>query len=466
MCLLLVALCSRPALAQVYYLDISKQTLALPERSISVEQVVDGRAGVPALGLIYTGLYDKQVPALFHTGLEQELTTWLQRELPKRPTDHPLVLCIRQLLANEEVKGLMRSSSSSAALAADVYIHLPDGYHFVQSVTGKTSSHGITINTDHSRNLAQVMQAGLLELAAADWALAAKRQARALGQLKADKPTGKATPTILRAALPRKGVYHSFQQFMANQPDTSSAVRVDTLAASSVSSLFDPNTTPNSVAEWKGTFLLRAKVYDASGDRVPPRDVWGFSDGRQAYISQLNNFRMLTRQNGYFTFVGAAPVDAAAEGRRAQHTAMGGAVAGAYAGQVGNTGMPVAYALNCSSGSVSQYPFPGQPQRPDTAFLYVYRPPGGPATPRRILLNDHEVGQLRPGEFLELSWPHTGRVLRLSVDLSSGPALLAIPSSVTANYVTLVSGAARTPWQWMPAKQGEAEVDELEKQRR
>ncbi|MDB5267673.1 MAG: hypothetical protein JWP58_713 [Hymenobacter sp.] len=463
LCLLLLALCSRPALAQVYYVDINQQTLSLPERAVYVEQVLDGRAGSPALGLIYTGLHDKQVPALFRTGLEQELTAWLRRELPARPTDRPLVLCVRQLLVNEEMKGLMRSTSSSAALVADVYARLPDGYHFVQTVTGKTSSHGMTLNTDHSHNLAQIMQAGLSELAAANWALAAKRPARALGQLKADKPAGKAQPTILRAAMPRKGVYHSFQQFVANQPDTVSVVRVDTLAASTVSTLFDPNATPNSVAEWKGTCLLRAKVYDASGTRVPPRDVWGFSDGRHAYISQLNNFRLLTRQNGYFTFVGTAPVDATAEGQRAQRTAIGGAVGGAYAGQLGNTGMPVAYALNCGSGSVSQYPFPGQPQRPDTAFLYVYRPPGGPATPRRILLNDHEVGQLRPGEFLELSWPHTGRVLRLSVDLASGPALLAVPSGVTANYVKLVAGAARTPWQWMPAKQGEAEVDALER---
>jgi hypothetical protein len=90
---------------------------------------------------------------------------------------------------------------------------------------------------------------------------------------------------------------------------------------------------------------------------------------------------------------------------------------------------------------------------------------GGPPEPQRLFLNDNEVGQLRPGQYLELPWPHFGRVLRLSVATPGGPALLIAPSAFAANYIRLLPGTAGLPWQWMPPRQGAAEVDALEKQR-
>ena len=58
---------------------------------------------------------------------------------------------------------------------------------------------------------------------------------------------------------------------------------------------------------------------------------------------------------------------------------------------------------------------------------------------------------------------HFARVLRLAVDTPAGPALLLVPDAAAANYVKLSDEATPTPWQWVPPRQGEAEVDALEK---
>jgi len=117
------------ATAQVYYLDLSHQTLTLSDRTVHVEQVVDGRPGHPTIGLVHRGLDNRPAAVLFRNGLETELTSFLHKQLPARSTDHPVVLCLRQLRVNEQL-GRM-TEAATADLAADVYAHLPDGYHFM-----------------------------------------------------------------------------------------------------------------------------------------------------------------------------------------------------------------------------------------------------------------------------------------------------------------------------------------------
>ena len=129
---LLLALAGSAAQAQVYYLDLASLPLALPERSIFVEAVIDGRPGKPPIGTIYQGLENRTAAVLFRKGLEPALTVWLQTWLSRRPTDLAVVLCLRQLRISEEMSGLVERAR--ADLAADVYEHRADGYHFLRSV--------------------------------------------------------------------------------------------------------------------------------------------------------------------------------------------------------------------------------------------------------------------------------------------------------------------------------------------
>ena len=452
--------------AQPYYLTLSKQTISLPERTLYVEQVVDGRAGNPAIGMIYRGMYDKQVPVLFKQSLETELMAWLQQQLPKRPTDHAVVLCIRQLGVSETVRGATKGAVASADLVADIYAHQSDGYHFVRTVADRVTGRGIYSNGDHAEHLANVLQRCLLQVLQMDWER--PQPARDLAQLATDKPHGMARPAILRAAVPRRGVYFNLEQFLANQPDTTAELHVDTVGVHGVTSIMEPGMPTGNNSEWKGTTVLRARMRTAKGDRIAPKTVWGFSDGRQAYFRQINNYRPLTRQDGFYTFVGAAPVDVTAASRRAMDNATRGAVSGGIYdySPIGNTGQPIIYSLDTRTGHTGPFPPPGQVVKHDTAFVYVYRPIGGTAEPRRVLVDDHLFGQLRPGEYLEIPWPHFGRAMRLGVGTPGGPALLLAPSTANANYIRLQPSSAYTPWMMMPIRQGEAEVDALEKLRK
>ncbi|WP_035564617.1 hypothetical protein [Hymenobacter sp. IS2118] len=447
------------AQGQAYYLNFSKQTISVPNRTFYVEQVVDGRPGKPVTGTVYRGLQNQPAVVFFRQGLEPELTSLLRQQLPSRPADHPVVLCIRQFRVGEVLNGF--TEQASADVAADVYIRLTDGYHFVSSVADHTSTRALESTAIHVPHLALLLNRCLMQLANVNWEKAAERPARTYAQLATDRPPAALRPAILSVAQPRAGVYYFFESFLANRPDTTVRLRLDTLRLQSVG--------------WEGTALLRASAHDADGERVSTRDIWGFSDGRHLYLRQKypsrgqNMYYQLVPQRDFYTFIGPAPLNVMAANQRALgYNVKPGGMTGKPAPnrQEDDTGQPVAYALDMRTGQTALFPPPGQPQRADSAFIYVYRPLGGLEEPQRILLADKEIGQLKPGQYVELACPHYGSPVRLSLGKVGGPTLLAVPNVATANYVKLVANSALSPWQLMPARQGEAEVDALERPRK
>ena len=312
----------------------------------------------------------------------------------------------------------------------------------------------------------------MLLLATAATSRAAQAQAPAV------VATATAKPAILRAAQPRTGVYFSFEQFAANRPDTTAQLQPDCVRGNSLrAKTLGANTNTNGRG-LEGTLLLQAKVHRADGRTVPMQQVWGFARTGQAFVRQGNPFRYLTRPRGFYTYVGAAPIDYEATRQRGTALAYGyGAGSPASGGKAGHpitgalpnsrdddTGQPMVFAINMQTGYVAPYPPARLAMPADTAFVYVYRPNNGPAEAQPVLLNDRLIGQLRPGQYLELAWPHFGNAMRLSVGTAGGPTLMAVPNTATANYVKLQTGQAISPWHWMLPAQGEVEVDALEKQ--
>ena len=64
--------CAGFAAQAQYYLDFSNQQLAVPDRAVAVERVLDGRDGHPAIGFVYRGLGNKPAAVLFRQGLEPD----------------------------------------------------------------------------------------------------------------------------------------------------------------------------------------------------------------------------------------------------------------------------------------------------------------------------------------------------------------------------------------------------------
>ncbi len=473
--MVLLACINLPARAQTYYLDLSQQVLTLSDNTLAVEKVVDGRAGSPPIGIVYRGLNGKSAAVGFRLGLEVELTTFLQVQLPLRPTSgHTIVLCLRSLHIGETLGG--NKQQATADLRADVYEHLPTGYHFVRSVGSFASAYGHETTGRHAGHLVQILNDCFRQLSTADWARAAHQPARLLAALPADVPAalaaaGSGGPAILRA-VPHRGFYFRLDQFLANQPDTSSTLVVDTVVRRYQSRL--------AAAQWQQVARVRPLASNAVLHRAVPADLWGFSDGQQAFVRYEKQFYPLMRQGDAFTFVGEAPVDALYASIQAQRQAkasvMGGLIGGAIAGATSggmpdHTAEPMAYGLDLRTGAIGPYPGLRATPRPDTAFVYVYQLPQNPLATAggadRVVVaaEGREAGVLRPGQYLEIPWPRFGKPLRLCFTglPAASPCLLLVPNTTQLNYLKLDAANPRQPWQWVPAAQGAADLDELDK---
>ncbi|NVO32679.1 hypothetical protein [Hymenobacter lapidiphilus] len=460
-----------PAAMAQYYLDVSRQTINLPSRTVHVEQVVDGRPGKPPIGMVYRGLDNRSKLIVFRRGLEAELTDLLRQQLPARPDDHAIVLCLRQLRVGEQLNGL--TEKASADLAADVYEHLPDGYHFVRSVSAYTSARALETTSLHAEHVALLLQKCLEQLTTHNWAERTAGPALTLAQLPTDVPTISATatagagPAILRE-IPRPGVYYTFEQFLANTPAPELSASTDTVAFG-----FGP---PQARLLWLGIPRLRVKILNEKNQSQPTKQVWGFSDGRQLFVQHQKRFFPLHRHRNFFTFVGEAPPDVAYMQARATGSA---AVVGGLAGALLTSGMaagidhsaePMGYAVDMRTGAAGQFPNPllPAPHRTDTAYIYMYRYADTSTAPVSFSLDNQTVGPLPVREYLEIPWPDPGQMLRLCLELPGLPCQLIIPNPAGLNYlrVTANGGATKRPiCEWVSTQQGEADLNEIDRQR-
>jgi hypothetical protein len=450
--------------AQEYYLNLKHQQLAVPDRTVAVEQVLDGRRSNLAIGYVRRGLSNERPCTIF---FRQEagtvLTEFVRARLPTRPTDYPLVLCLRRLYLNEErADGV---ESAGAYLSLDAYWHRADGYHFVQSVAGHTSGRAPDVTFMHAPNVALLLSYCLSQLSSqADWETALAQPARTLAQLPTDVPVAQPSraahaplPPILRE-LPRRGIYRSFAQFLANRPDTSVAFRVDTLRPQLRSYLAE--------RQWQRVPWVRPLLADSLGRPAVPTASWGFSDGQSLFVRHEEHFFPLLRQGRFFTTVGNAPLDELyARNRRIGHARDGHVLAQPHI-PPSISDVPVGYAVDMDSGELSPYPGLHAPIRPDTAYVYVYRPAqaAGPAQVQ-VWLNGKAAGTLRAGEYLELPWMYYATLFSLCLtDGTQGSACQhIIPDVARPNYLRVSFSAAAPLWQWVPPSQGQAELDALDR---
>ncbi|NVO86078.1 hypothetical protein [Hymenobacter terrestris] len=453
--------------AQEYYLDLSHQTITLPSRTVHVEQVVDGRPGKPTIGLVYRGLDNRAAAVLFRRGLEPELTDFLRQQLPPRPNDHPIVLCLRQLRVGELLNGT--TEKASADLAADVYVRLPDGYHFMRSVGAHTSSRALETTRLHPAHVALLLQQCLEQLTTYSWEKPQLGPALTLPQLPAHSPgisltagPGTELPAILREA-PRRGVYRTFAQFLTNKPDTLAAFRLDTLPTRRWGG--GPGR-----ALWLGTVRFEPKLLaDGAGQPAPAlREIWGLSDGQRVLVQYEKNFYHLQRQADFFTFVGEKPQDLEYLRARADAQMRAGAVGVAQVRAIDHSGEPMAYALDMRSGQPGAYPNPlrAAPAQTDTAYVYLYRPADGSVAAVPVFLQGQQVGQLLPNEYLEIPWPYYAQLMSLRLGPPiTGARQLFVPDATRLSYLKVQTDATTVHWEWVSAGQAEADLDAIDRQR-
>jgi hypothetical protein len=273
--------------------------------------------------------------------------------------------------------------------------------------------------------------------------------------------------------VPRRGFYFRLDQFLTNRPDTFSTLVVDTIARRHQSRL--------AAVQWRQVARVRPLAAIAGHPGKLPADLWGFSDGQQAFVRYEKQFFPLVRQGNAFTFVGEAPVDqihALAQAQRQTSAgviggAIGGALVAATPGSIpDHTAEPMAYGLDLRTGAIGPYPGLHTTLRPDTAYVYVYQMPqtqpvgAGTAGSVGVVVEGREAGVLRPGKYLEVPWARFGKPLRMCLTglPLANACLLLVPNTSQLNYLKLDATNPRQLWQWVPAAQGAADLDELDKQ--
>jgi hypothetical protein len=256
-------------------------------------------------------------------------------------------------------------------------------------------------------------------------------------------------------------LYYCFDQFLANRPDTSQNFLLDTLRRRKYS---------NRLATEQWRHVARVQPLGRASATLP--DLWGFSDGQQVFVKYEKRFYPLMRQENFFTFVGEAPLDHFYQEAQGQAMGRAGLVAGAMGMALARTNVPdhtaepMAYGLDMGTGAVGPCPSLRTPLRPDTAYVYIYRPAqaGGTETVQ-VLVNGHEIGALRAGQYLEVPWAHFGKPLQLCLNGVAGDksCQYVVPNASQLNYLKINPATETHAWQWMLPAKGSADLNDLDR---
>jgi hypothetical protein len=422
--ILIFLLWPRVSQAQIQYLSLDRQTLAVPNRSFYIEQVLDGRTDRAGIGRLppQQGFGGAARPTDLAPSLPVALTQYLLAQLPGRPTDKPALLLVRDLRLAEARYGTGTGVQTirQASTTLDLYLHATDGYHLVQTATNTVRpSPMLPIVYSHERNLAKVLENCLTQLAAADWSAAQSHPAQSLEELTQIGRTDVVAYPVLTGPVPAPGYFPTFLTFRNNQSVAEATLHV--------------KTTPRTSKGWEDLPEITPLITHAGNEQELP-SVWGFSDGQQLYIRHMGRYTPLARTGDSFTFKGLPDIGGA-------DTREGSLLATISASR-----QPVPYTLDMVSGRASQFADAGRPTASaDTARIYLYRPAGNAPT-QPVFLNDQPVGELTAGHVLVLRWTDPAHEPQLRLGTEPGPPLAFMPNFRQPVYVRPV----RTPHPGQP----------------
>jgi hypothetical protein len=396
----------------VQYVPAPQEPTPLPAASAYVAHVVDARAYRTALGYTRAGGAVAQ-PLMFREELAATVQSYFTRFAPGQPQAVPLVMRLAKLEATEDTHQL-GSAKVSATLTAVFYAPQADGsYRAVVNFT-RTLQHPIAGGpgaalVSHSANLgALFLSAAAVGGNQAAWVATGPAYSEA--QVLAVAQATTAQP-LLRPGEPRKpGFYHSWAEFSANNPSEPGVPEVEA--------------SPYPGSNWAGDEEIKP-YRTRNGKRELALDVWGFSDGKQAYIRKGRDFNLLRPHDDDYVFFGRSGTELLAQSAL---NALGTAAlisSGVYTRSV-NPEHRALFRLSSASGLVSESQSMGttlasSAERPAQLFIYRPRNAKGPAV--RIRLSTGEAPQqLVAGDYLSFS-PPLGATVTVYLVPATGPEI-------------------------------------------
>ncbi len=409
---------SSPCVAQSYQIDLSSQSLIIPGRTFYIKQVLDGRRVRAGIGTVRRGMANVPQRADLKPTVATALQALLTQQLPARPTDQPVLALVRALHVQEDIT--FTSEQASDEVALDFYLLDDQGNARFALATNETvQSKGLETTARHPHQLAQAIQACLVQLARVDWSSVAAQPGHPVAELQLTQPVASRTYPILTDSLRPAGFYRTFPDFRINDPVGSPALIV----------------VPERVLGkgWEDVSTYTPYLQEPDGSRgAQLRGMWGFSDGQHVYIYQHKRYWRLARQGDSFGFVGPSTAD---PGAVSTASMLGGLVGGAIAA-ASTSGQPTAYTLSLLTGRVSTLAEDDYVPTPDTVLVHIYcRKSSLGAKPEPIYLNGELVGQLAENQFITIPYAGHAGVVNLRLGSRKDRELVFQPDFLAPVYV-------------------------------
>jgi hypothetical protein len=421
--LLAVALPGAPACAQPrqvapYVIDLSAQTLTVPGRTFYVRQVLDGRTTRGGIGTVRRGMANVPQRADLRPTVAGALQSLFDQQLPARPADQPVLAVVRALHVQEDITVTTEQATDVAAL--DYYLLDAQGQaHLALATRDTVRSRGLETTARHPRQLVQALQAGLVQLAGANWGTVAAQPGRPVAGLMAARPAASPSYPVLTDSVRPAGYYRTFLDFRNNAPITSPALVV----------------VPERVfgKGWDGISTYAPYLQEPDGARgAPLRGAWGFSDGRQVYVFFRKRYWLLARQGPSFSFVGPS---AAEPGAVSTAAVLGGAAGGLLAAS-STSGRPIEYTLDLLTGNLTTLTDDERTAPPDTVQLHIYCRKSSLGTkPEPVYLNGALVGQLTENQALTIPYTDHIQEVRLRLGTRKDRELVLRPDFLNPLYI-------------------------------
>lgn len=437
----------------VQYLAEPQGLTPRPAAPAYVARVLDARPYHTALG--YTKASSELAqPLMFRDELTTAMQSYFTRFAPGQPQALPLVLRLTKLETDEETRYLS-TAKVTATMEAVLFAPQPDGTYravasFAQRLQHPISGGPGAALASHTANLAALfLKAAVVGADQAAWL--APGPSYSLAQLAAVVPPT-ASPSLPVPGAPRKpGFYYSWAEFSADTPGEPGMPEVEI--------------NPLAGSQWVGDADIKP-YHLRNGKRVLATDVWGFSDGEQAYIRQGRDFYQLRPHENDYIFFGRSGTDALTHSTINVLGAASLLTTGVYVRST-NPEHRALYRLSTTNGLISESESMGTTlssggERPTQ--LFVYRPRGAKGLPVRIRLSSGEAPQeLQAGDFLSFS-PPIGATTTVYLIPATGPEI-ALPIIATSQHAIYLEcqPAAPAPLRQVKEDTGAAAVTRLVK---
>ncbi|MBK8500722.1 MAG: hypothetical protein IPL46_00140 [Saprospiraceae bacterium] len=339
---------------------------------------IDARLDTLSLGQIQKGLLNRVVTA----GFEQPLSAVLN-ELVEQPTiveNAPLLyIKINKLKISERTTA--SREMASCEIIADFIAEDGDGYLLLDQQAIMLSNPGIDVTASHGQNIIDGLKQLLRQFTQNNRPLKIAVDKNEL--LQATKYSNQDL-AILTVQNPNKGLYFNFLEYRNNQPGETKD--------------YEAIVHGKADAEFQ-----KIKIRSSSNGKVM-HDLWGFSDGRHAYIKIGHDFFRLSTENDSITFL--MSVYDPNYGALVAGGLLGGMIGGAIVGALADGHDQLTLYLDPVNGEYSQINS-GKTSDENLAHLIFFRnEKSNELDNYDILLNGDQIGTISSHkEIVELRIP-------------------------------------------------------------